>query len=177
MPPAPSREPGREHERVVLGRIAGPFGVRGWVKVQSFTEPPEQILGFPCWRATLPAGGSRELRPLEGRRHGRGLVARIEGIDDRDAAIALSRPELWIERRELPALPSGEYYRADLVGLEVVNQEGLRLGRVDHFLDLPANPVMVVTGEREHWVPLVPRHLRKVDLERGRVVVDWDLDL
>jgi 16S rRNA processing protein RimM len=176
MSPAPSREPGREHERVVLGRIAGPFGVRGWVKVQSFTEPLEQILGFPRWHATLPAGGSRELRPLEGRRHGKGLVVRIEGIGDRDAAVALSRPELWIERRELPALRSGEYYRADLVGLEVVNQEDRRLGRVDHFLDLPANPVMVVTGEREHWVPLVPRHLRKVDLERGRVVVDWDPD-
>jgi len=176
MPPAPSRDPGREHERIVLGRISGPFGVRGWVKVASFTEPPEQILGFSCWHVALPAGGSRELRPLEGRRHGKGLVARIEGIADRDDAMALARGELWIERRELPALGAGEFYRADLVGLEVVNQEARPLGRVDHFLDLPANPVMVVSGEREHWVPLVPRHLRSVDLERGRVVVDWDPD-
>ncbi|MBX3703835.1 MAG: 16S rRNA processing protein RimM [Steroidobacteraceae bacterium] len=160
----------------MLGRIAGPFGVRGWVKVASFTDPPEQILEFPCWRVALPAGGSRELRPLEGRRHGKGLVARIEGVDGRDGAMALARGELWIERGELPALGAGEYYRADLVGLEVVNQDGRPLGRVDHFLDLPANPVMVVSGEREHWVPLVPRHLRRVDLERGRVVVDWDPD-
>jgi 16S rRNA processing protein RimM len=176
MSPAPSRDPGRGQERIVLGRIAGPFGVRGWVKVLSFTEPPEQILEFPCWRVTQAAGDSRELRPLEGRRHGKGLVARIEGIEDRDGAVALARPELWIERRELPALAQGEFYRADLVGLEVVNEEGRRLGRVDHFLDLPANPVMVVAGEREHWVPLVPRHLRRVDLEAGRVVVDWDPD-
>jgi 16S rRNA processing protein RimM len=176
MPPAPSRDPGREHERIVLGRITGPFGVRGWVKVASFTDPPEQILEFPCWRATPPEGGSRELRPLEGRRHGKGLVVRIEGIEDRDDALVRARPELWIERRELPALAEGEYYRADLVGLEVVNQDDRRLGRVDHFLDLPANPVMVVSGEREYWVPLVPRHLRQVDLERGRIVVDWDPD-
>jgi 16S rRNA processing protein RimM len=90
--------------------------------------------------------------------------------------MALARGELWMERRELPALGKGEYYRADLVGLEVVNQDDRPLGRVDHFLDLPANPVMVVSGEREHWVPLVPRHLRSVDLERGRIVVDWDPD-
>jgi 16S rRNA processing protein RimM len=176
MPTAPSRDPAREQERIVLGRIAGPFGVRGWVKLQSFTEPPEQILGFARWRVTLAGGGSRELVPLEGRRHGKGLVVRLEGILDRDAAAALARPELWIERRELPALARGEYYRADLVGLEVVNLEEHRLGRVDHFLDLPANPVMVVCGEREHWVPLVPKHLRRVDLGRGRIVVDWDPD-
>lgn len=176
MPPAPSRDSGREHERIVLGRITGPFGVQGWVKVASFTDPPEQILGFPRWQLALPAGESRELRPLEGRRHGKGLVARIEGIADRDDAMALARGELWMERRELPALGKGEYYRADLVGLEVVNQEDRPLGRVDHFLDLPANPVMVVSGEREHWVPLVPRHLRSVDLERRRIVVDWDPD-
>ena len=90
MPPAPSRVSGREHERVVLGRITGPFGVRGWVKVASYTDPPEQILGFPSWQVAMPAGDSRELRPLEGRRHGKGLVARIEGIADRDGAMALA---------------------------------------------------------------------------------------
>lgn len=174
MTPAPSASTQREHERIVLGRIGGPFGVKGWLKVQSFTEPPEQILGFPRWRATPPAGGSRELRPLEGRRHGKGLVVRIEGVGNRDEAAALAQWELWVERQELPALGRGEYYRADLVGLAVVNEEGRALGRIDHFIDLPANPVMVVKGEREHWVPLVPRHLRQVDLEQGRVVVDWD---
>ncbi|MGQ0384422.1 MAG: ribosome maturation factor RimM [Gammaproteobacteria bacterium] len=176
MKPAPSRDSAREHERIVLGRITGSFGVRGWVKLQSYTEPPEQILEFPRWRLALPGGGNRDLRPLEGRRHGKGLVARIEGIDDRDGAGALARGELWVERQELPPLGRGEYYRADLVGLEVVNVLERRLGRVHHFLDLPGNAVMVVIGESEHWVPLVPRHLRQVDLARGRIVVDWDPD-
>jgi 16S rRNA processing protein RimM len=165
---APSQASGQQG-RVVLGRIAGPFGVRGWVKVVSYTDPPEQILDYPVWRAD-----GRELRHREGRRHGKGLVARIEGVDDRNAAVALARPELWIERSALPALREGEFYRADLVGLEVVNLEGRRLGRVDHFLDLPANAVMVVTGEREHWLPVGGQQLLRVDLGRGRITVDWD---
>ena len=162
--------------RIVLGRITGPFGVRGWVKVISFTEPREQMLDYPRWRADLPGQTTRELRPAEGRRHGKGLVVRLEGIDDRDAAIALSKPELWVERQELPALPAGEHYRADLIGLEVVNLAGDRLGRVDHFLDLPANPVMVVVGERERWLPLGRGQLLRVDRERGRITVDWDAE-
>ena len=77
---------------------------------------------------------------------------RLEGIDDRTAAVALGRPELWVERAELPALSPGEHYRADLVGFEVVNLQGVRLGRVEGFLDLPANPVMIVAGDRERWM-------------------------
>lgn len=158
----------------MLGRITGAFGVRGWLKVMSFTDPVEQILDYPTWRADLPRAGRRELRPLEGRRHGKGLVVRFEGIDDRDAAIALGRLDVWVERRELPALKKDEYYRADLVGFEVVNLQGQALGRVDHFLDMPANAVMVVAGLREHWLPLGPDQVFRVDLEHGRITVDWD---
>jgi 16S rRNA processing protein RimM len=162
--------------RIVLGRIAGPFGVRGLVKVESFTEPRQQILDFPRWNAAAPGQPDRELRPLEGKSHGRGLVVRLEGIDDRDAAVALGRPELWVERESLPALQEGEHYRADLIGLEVVNLAGESLGRVDHFLDLPANAVMVVVGERERWLPVGPGQLLRVDRRQGRITVDWDAE-
>lgn len=158
----------------MLGRIIGPFGVRGWLKVMSFTDPLEQILDYPSWRVDLPRAVRRELRPLESRRHGKGLVVRFEGIDDRDAAIALGRLDVWVERRELPALKKGEFYRADLAGFEVVNLQGQALGRVDHFLDMPANTVMVTVGEREHWLPLGPDQVFRVDLEHGRITVDWD---
>lgn len=171
---APSRASGREQSRIVLGRIAGPFGVRGWVKVISFTDPPEQILEYPIWRADLPGAARRELRHYEGRRHGKGLVVRIEGIDDRDAAIAAARPQVWVERSALPALKKDEYYREDLVGFEVVNLAGQRLGCVDHFHDLPANAVMVVVGEREHWVPVGGQQLFRVDVGQRRITVDWD---
>lgn len=162
--------------RIVLGRVTGPFGVRGWVKVASFTEPREQILEYAHWRAESADGATRELRPLEGRAHGKGLVVRLEGIDDRTAAVALGRPELWVERAELPALPPGEHYRADLVGFEVVNLQGVRLGRVEGFLDLPANPVMIVAGDRERWLPVGPGQMLKVDAAEGRITVDWDAE-
>lgn len=162
--------------RVVLGRIAGPFGVRGWVKVASFTDPPGQLLEFARWRADGPDGAARELRLVEGRPHGKAFVARLEGIDDRQAAVALGKPELWVDRQELPALKKGEHYRADLLGLEVVNLAGVCLGRVAHFLDLPANPVMVVVGERERWLPAGPGCLLRVDRGAMRITVDWDAE-
>ena len=162
--------------RVVLGRTAGPFGVRGWVKIFSYTDPPEQILDFPLWRADRPGEGTRELRHAEGRRHGKGLVVRLEGIDDRDKALALGKLELWVERGELPALKKGEHYQEDLIGLEVVNLQGERLGRVEHFLDMPAGAVMVVAGERERWLPTGPDRLLRIDRANGRITVDWDAE-
>ncbi len=160
----------------MLGRITGPFGIRGWLKVASFTDPPGQILDFPRWRADAPGEPARELKAAEGRAHGKGFVVRLEGVDDRNAAIALGKPELWVERDELPALAAGEHYRADLVGFEVVNLAGESLGRLDHFVDLPANPVMVVIGERERWLPVGPGRLLRVDRKRGRITVDWDAE-
>ena len=160
--------------RIVLGRIAGPFGVRGWLKVASYTDPPGQIFEFPRWQAEGPRGASRELQVAESRPHGKGFVVRFEGFDDRDAAIALGQPELWVERAELPVLPAGEHYREDLVGYEVVNLAGAALGRVDGFLDLPANAVMVVAGDRERWLPVGPGQLLRVDAGRRRITVDWD---
>jgi len=174
MPVAPSPHAGREQDRVVLGRITGPFGIRGWLKVASFTDPPEQILDYAVWRMDLPGGGNGELRAAEGRRQGKGLAVRIQGIEDRNGAEALGRPELWVERRELPALAAGEFYRADLIGFEVINLAGQTLGRVDHFLDLPANAVMVVSGERDRWVPVGGQQLFRVDVGQGRITVDWD---
>ena len=161
---------------VTLGQVTGPFGIKGWVKVKSYTEPEEGILSYRAWHVELPRAGARVLRPLEGRRHGRLIVARIEGVDDRDAAAALAHCEISVPRSELPPAGEGQYYWADLVGLEVYTTGGEPLGRVDHFVETPGNPVMVVSGEREHWLPLVPRHLKAVDLEAGRIVVDWDPD-
>lgn len=167
-----SREAGGDAARIVLGRITGPFGVKGWVRIASFTDPPEQILQFRVWRI----GDGRELRPGEGRRHGRTVVARLEGVDDRNSAEALAATDIWVDRRELPALGEGEHYRADLIGLDVVNLRGERLGSVDHFLDLPANAVMVVTGERERWIPVGKGQTFRVDRALGRITVDWDAD-
>ena len=103
-------------------------------------------------------------------------MARLDGVNDRDAAAALSHCEVCVPREELPPAGPGQYYWADLVGLEVVTTQGEPLGRLDHIVETPGNPVMVVAGDRERWLPLVPRHLKSVDLEAGRIVVDWDPD-
>jgi 16S rRNA processing protein RimM len=162
--------------RVALGCLGSPFGVRGWVHVRSYTDPPEEVLDYPLWHLEAPGGGPQTLRLVEGRRHGKGVVARLDGVEDREAAAQLARREFWIERSEMPALPPGQFYRVDLEGLTVVNLQGRVLGRVDHFVDAPANPVMVVVGDAEHWLPLVPGLIRQLDQECGRVIVDWDPD-
>ena len=164
--------------RVELGRIGAPFGLNGWMHVVSYTDPPEALLGFPLWdlsRAGVVLGGRRL---IEGRRQGRGLVVRLEGIEDRDAAASLTGVSVEVEREALPAAGEREYYRADLIGLEVRNVEGCSLGRVAYFVDAPAGAVMVVEqGEAEHWVLADPTHLLQVDLDAGRILVDWPVEL
>jgi len=172
----PSRPAGSDRREVTLGRITGPFGVRGWVKVKSYTEPREGILRYRQWHVHLPHAGRRVLKPLEGRPHGDLVVARLEEVNDREAAAALAQCDVSVPRSDLPPPGAGRHYWADLEGLEVVTTEGRVLGRLDHFVETPANPVMVVVGERERWLPMVPRHVRQVDLEAGRIVVDWDPD-
>jgi 16S rRNA processing protein RimM len=162
--------------RVILGQVSGLFGVRGWVKLWSFTDPVENLLGY----GELELGQQgrwHAARLVEGRRHGEGLVGRFEGCEDRDQAALLVGAELAVPRERLPQAPPGEYYWADLEGLEVVTTTGVRLGRVEQMMATGANDVMVVCGERERLVPFVPgRFVERVDLEGGRIVVDWDPD-
>lgn len=161
---------------VVAGRIAGMYGVRGWVRVMSFTDPPDNLLGFPRWRLDGPQG-SREVTVLEGRRHGKGLVARLGGVADRDAAAALIGAEVAVERASFDPPEAGHYYWADLEGLVVATVDGTELGRVDHLVETGANDVMVVAGERRRLVPFVAGDVVvEVDLAGGRIVVDWPAD-
>jgi 16S rRNA processing protein RimM len=160
-----------------VGRIGSPFGVKGWVHVESFVDPPDRLLDYRHW--SLRGAGERvERRLAEGREHGKGLVARLEGIEDRNAAALLQGASISVARSVLPPLRAKEFYEADLVGLEVMNLEGIELGRVRHFVATPAGSVMVVQkGAREHWVPATRRHLSKVDLAAGQILVDWSAEL
>jgi 16S rRNA processing protein RimM len=158
---------------VELGRLGSPFGVEGWLRVRSFTDPPEGLLKFARWSVRTGTQARSERRLLEGRRHGEGLVVRLEGVEGRDAAAALRGASVEIARSGLPPPAARQYYRADLIGLAVRNLEGHELGAVDYFIEAPAGAVMVVAGEARHWIPAVPRHLLRVDLEAGLIVVDW----
>ena len=166
-------------EWIELGRVGAPFGIKGWVHVESYTDPPEGLLGYREWVLRLVSGERLVPRVLEGRRHAAGLVASLEGVADRGTAARLSGAVIEVERAALPRLPEREYYRADLLGLRVRNLEGAELGTVSHFVDAPAGAVMVTRAAEghEHWVPAAPPHLRRVDLAAGEVLVDWPSEL
>lgn len=172
MPPA---SPPRAGCEVVLGRIGAPFGVQGWVRVASYTEPPERIADYSSWQLVRDGRVERR-RVLEWQRAGRGVAVRLEGVATRPDAQGLTGCEVRVGRDELPPTASGEYYWHDLIGLEAVNPAGERLGRVDGILDLPAHPVLTLAGDRERLVPLVRERLVHVDLESGRVTLDWHPD-
>lgn len=158
---------------IQLGFVGAPFGVRGWVKLRSHTEPPERLLEHRNLQIGRE-GAWRSYRVVESGRSGGALTVKLAGVEDRDAAAGLRGAQICIPRSELPQRNDNDFYRADLIGCEVVNLAGSELGVVQHFVETPAQALMVVRGEREYWVPAVPQHLRRVDLKARRVVVDWD---
>jgi 16S rRNA processing protein RimM len=165
-----------QERRILLGRVLGAFGVRGEIKLQSFTDPPMALLKYQPWRL-LHAGAESELSGASGRDTAKGVVARFPGVEDRDAAEALRGAEVWVERSRLPAPKPGEYYWIDLEGLAVVNREGVVLGTVSHLFETAANDVIVVVGDRERLIPFLPeRFVFAIDFEAKTITVDWDAD-
>ncbi|MCF6337180.1 MAG: ribosome maturation factor RimM [Gammaproteobacteria bacterium] len=167
-------------EYLVVAKIGAPYGVRGWVKVFSFTEQTGDLLDYNPWyfKAASADGKTWAIAPvIEAKNHGKGLVAKFNDCDDRDAAARLNGQEIAIRRDQLPPTAEGEYYWKDLQGLEVLTTDGVSLGKVDHLLETGANDVLVVKGERERLIPYVTGPIvKKVDLDTGTLHVDWDAD-
>jgi len=164
-------------DAINVGEVSGVFGVKGWVKVFSFTQPRENILSYSPWY--LQKGKEvRKVKLLNGQRQGKLVVAEIDGITDRDAAAALLGWKILIDKNQLPAPEEGEYYWADLLGLKVETDQGVALGVVDHLLETGANDVLVVKDEkRERLIPFLQQQtVLKIDLENGLMVVAWDPD-
>ena len=157
---------------IQLGFVGAPFGVRGWIKLRSHTDPPERLLDHRSLR--IGQGSVWQNYRIEASgRSGGALTVKLAGVEDRDQAQALRGAQVCVPRSELPQRDDKDFYRADLIGCEVVNLDGIRLGSVQHFIETPAQVLMVVRGTQEFWIPAVPRHLRRVDLPARRVVVDW----
>jgi 16S rRNA processing protein RimM len=165
-----------EPRRIEVGRLGAAHGVRGWLRVQSFTDPPQRLFEWKNWRLESENGPAREVKLSEVRPQGNGWIAKLEGVDERDGAARLTGQMILVERELLPPAEGREHYRDDLVGFEVKNVAGVLLGAVDHFLDTPGNTVMVIKGEREYLVPVTREHLRSVDKDTRKVVVDWPED-
>jgi len=161
--------------RILLGRVHGAFGVRGELKLESFTEPANAILRYQPWILRDAQGRERELAGARGRLTAKGIVATFPEVADRDAAEALRGSEVWVARSALPPPQPGEYYWVDLEGLRVVNREGVDFGRVSHLFSTGANDVLVAEGERERMIPfLQPDYIVSIDFDAGLVTVDWD---
>jgi len=183
---------GESSEKIVVGRITGVYGVKGWVKIFSYTDPMESIVDYQHWfiraenKKTAPWV---QIKLEAGKRHAKTVVARLEHCDDRDQALTYVGNEIAIEQQQLKALKrKNEYYWRDLLGLRVINQQGIELGSVKDLMETGANDVLVVVSDikaengettkiRERLIPwTMNRAIIGVDLEKKVIEVDWDPD-
>jgi len=171
------------NDPIVIGQVSGVFGVHGWVKVFSHTEPRENILSYNPWLLKDKAGW-QSISVIKGRKQGKTIVAQLKGVDNRDKAHALISCDVAIKDEQLKSLEENEFYWRDLKGLKIINCNGEELGLVKEMMATGANDVMVVkltaekaeaSKENELLIPyLKDSVIKKVDLEKGLIQVDWD---
>ena len=174
--------PEAEPEKIILGRITGVYGVKGWVKVFSYTDPMESIVDYNPW-FLRPEGRKKapwdRVKLKAGKRQAKTVIAKLEGCNDRDQSQGLIGREVAIDAAQLETLQGAdEYYWRDLIGLKVSNTEGIDFGEVKSLIETGANDVLVVSdGERERLIPwLMQDVILSVDLQQGQIEVDWDAD-
>ncbi|MBI3348642.1 MAG: ribosome maturation factor RimM [Burkholderiales bacterium] len=172
---------------IQVGHILDAWGVKGWFKVQAYSNQADALFSAKRWflKGTGPKPGQRSLKLLSVREHGEGIVASADGVADRTGAEALRGFEVWISRAEFPRAGDGEYYWVDLIGLDVVNREGLALGRVIGLIDTGPHAVLRILPpgidepakpDQEKLIPFVAAFVDDVSLEARQIRVDWGAD-
>ena len=162
------------HKKVALGYISAVHGIKGWVKVHSWTRPMEAIFDYQPW---LLGDDEKPVSIIDGRKQGKGLAALLPGFEDRDQAGLLVGQQISVDRNQMPPTQEGEFYWTDLEGLNVITTDGKELGQVERMMETGANDVMVVSGDRQRLIPFVQgQYVKRVDLERELIEVDWDPD-
>lgn len=170
-------------EQVVLGQLGAVYGVKGWLKVQSYTDDAEAIFEYSPW-VISKNGKLQQVQVEEWRRHNKSLIAKLATVDDRDAAHLLTGSDIIVSAEQLPDLPEGEFYWRDLMGMTVVNQDGYDMGVVDQIMATASNDVMVVKansndafGRSERLIPFIQsQYVSEIDKDNQRIVVDWPAD-
>ena len=171
---------------IILGKLNAHHGIKGWLKVFSYTDPKQNILSYH--QVMLFREGQKnswkEVEIVNGRLQGKGVVVQIKGYDNRESAAELIGSTIAVTRENLEKLPKDEYYWVDLIGLKVINQEGIVLGKIVKMLPTAANDVMIVKHQEkvdglqeEYLIPyIMGQFVLSVDLTSGEIQVDWDVD-
>ena len=164
-----------KNELVVMGRVVAPYGVFGWLKIVPDTEEFDGLLDYKTWWIGKDSDW-RELKVESAKTHNDVLVVKLQGIEDRDAAVACKGKQIAVPRASLPKLKSEEYYWSDLIGLAVKNQQNVDFGKITDVFATGANDVIVATGDKERLIPYIAQVILEVDLEAKTILVDWDAD-
>ncbi|WED42526.1 ribosome maturation factor RimM [Legionella cardiaca] len=163
-------------DRIVIGRFGRPHGIKGFVTVHSFTEPRDNILRYTDWHAYINKQW-QPLKLLHVEMNEKSILAQVEGYNEREQVAALTNVDIAVSREQLPILAEGEYYWHDLIGMQVVNQQGVLLGEVVEIMPTGANDVLVIEGEKRHLVPYLPgQFVADINSSQRIITVDWDAD-
>ena len=161
---------------VLVGEVSGLFGLKGWVKVFSYTQPRENIIEYNPWWLKTDRGWT-EIQVEQAQKHGKGIIASLHEYTDPELSSRLIGCDIGLHKSQLPALQKDEFYWNDLIGCQVVNQEGLNLGVVERLIETGSNDVLVVQGESECLVPYIKDQvIKNIDLDKKLIQVDWDPD-
>jgi 16S rRNA processing protein RimM len=163
-----------ENEYVIVGKIGATFGIKGWLKIISYTENSEDILDYDAWY--LEDGKSwKRIQHTDGQLHGKGVIVHLEGYNTPEISRLLTGKNIAVLRSQLPKLTKNEYYWRDLEGLTVINEEGLELGKIIYLMATGANDVLVVKGTREHAIPFrLNDTVVSIDLDKKVMHVKWE---
>ena len=170
-----SLTPQENNKKLLVGKINGFFGLQGWVKVFSYTNPRTNILNYSPWSIKVD-GNFKSIDITSGREQSKTIVAHIKGVDNREDSQKFIGQDIYINKEQLPELTQGEYYWHELIGFDVINKDEERLGTVDYFVETGANDVLVVKGKKEYWIPYIEPFLVSIDSKNNKILVDWDKD-
>lgn len=160
-------------KKIIIGRFAGAYGIKGCLHLISFTDPPENIFQYSNWQ-TQKHNVWLPIHFETYKTHGNHFIVKLKDCDDRDQAMQLKNLEIAVDRADLPKIKNHKYYWDDLTGLTVVNLSGKTLGVIDHLLATGANDVIVLQNPQKQMIPYIKSVIQKIDLEKKMVWVDWE---
>lgn len=161
---------------IVIARFGRPHGVKGFVTVHSFTEPRDNVLKYVDWHAFIH-NKWQPIKLLHAEVQNKSIIVQIEGYPDRELAAHLTNVEIAVQREQLKKLEPGEYYWHQLIGMDVINQQGEAFGKVTEIIPTGSNDVLVVMGNKKHLIPYLPgQFILDIDTGQQRITVDWELD-